>query len=145
MIVDFVYTGNLDLTMDNVLHVLGLSDYLDVSEAVKLCCGFILSNVTIYNCMDFLNIREKYHLPDFRRKLLDFICRNFESIPEEKRISSLTVEDLESMLSQNDLIVSSEYNLFVFVINWISKGRTILQNYLRRFVCHFCPLMNWIR
>ena len=64
-IVDFVYTGVLDLTMDNVLDVLSLTNYFSISEAVKICCDFILSNITIDDCIDFLTITEKYYLPDF--------------------------------------------------------------------------------
>ena len=87
-----------------------------------------------YNCIDFLSITGKYYLPDFYSKLSVYICRNFETIPEEKRISSLKADDLESMLSQNYLMVSSEYKLFGFVINWMNKDIERRRNYLTKLL-----------
>ena len=44
VLIDFAYSGKLEVTVDNVLYIMSLLDKYKMTEAFKLCCNFMLSN-----------------------------------------------------------------------------------------------------
>ena len=41
-IIDFAYTGDIELTVDNVQDILSASSYLLIDEVRDLCCSFLV-------------------------------------------------------------------------------------------------------
>ncbi|XP_036398663.1 zinc finger and BTB domain-containing protein 8A [Megalops cyprinoides] len=47
VILDFVYSGQLDLTSDNVIEVMSAASYLQMNDVISFCKGFIKSSLDI--------------------------------------------------------------------------------------------------
>ena len=78
VVVDFVYTGMLALTVDNVEEVLSAATHLQVSVAVELCSKYLEMAITVDNCVDILNLAELYSLASMCSRARQFILDNFE-------------------------------------------------------------------
>ena len=75
---DFVYTGMLALTVENVEEVLSAATHLQVSVAVELCSKYLEMAITVDNCVDILNLSELYSLGSMSSRARQFILENFE-------------------------------------------------------------------
>lgn len=78
VVVDFVYTGMLALTVENVEEVLSAATHLQVSIAVELCSKYLEMAITVDNCVDILNLSELYSLGSMSSRARQFILENFE-------------------------------------------------------------------
>lgn len=123
VVVDFAYTGMLELTADNVEEVLSASTHLQVGDAVTLCSRYIETAITIDNCVDILNLAELYSLDTTRRVALDFILAHFDDVARSKQYRILTHAQLCTLLAENSLQVMSEYHLFSLVLTWIAFNK----------------------
>jgi len=119
VVVDFAYTGRLELTTDNVEDVLSAASHLQVSVAVELCSKYLETALTVFNCTDILNLAQMYALTPTQDKAMAFMMDNFEVVSTSEQFNKLTHSQLASMLMSNSLRVPSEYKLFTLVLQWI--------------------------
>ena len=82
VVVDFVYTGMLALTVENVEEVLSAATHLQVSVAVELCSKYLEMAITVDNCVDILNLSELYSLGSMSSRARQFILENFEVLEQ---------------------------------------------------------------
>ncbi|ESO98335.1 hypothetical protein LOTGIDRAFT_114310 [Lottia gigantea] len=118
-VVDFAYTGKLELTLENVEDVLSAATHLQVADAVELCSRFIEIAITFENCVDVLNLAELYNLSATCMKARQYMLENFEIVAASEQYFKLTPIQLASMLAENKLCVESEFKLFQLVLSWI--------------------------
>uniref|UniRef100_A0A0B7A627 BTB domain-containing protein n=2 Tax=Arion vulgaris TaxID=1028688 RepID=A0A0B7A627_9EUPU len=130
VVVDFAYTGRLELTTDNVEEVLSAASHLQVSVAVELCSKYLEMALTIYNCTDILNLAQMYTLTSTQAKALQYMMDNFEIVSSSEQFSKLTHTQLATMLQDNSLRVPTEYRLFTIVLQWIDHDKTERAQYL---------------
>lgn len=120
VVVDFAYSGVLELDSDNVEEVLAAATHLQVTDAVDLCSRYLEAAITIENCVDILNLTELYSLEHTREETRKFILERFEVFAESEHYYKLTSTQMASLLSENCLRVMSEYRLFELVLKWIA-------------------------
>ncbi|KAK7114440.1 hypothetical protein V1264_000499 [Littorina saxatilis] len=123
VVVDFVYTGMLALTVENVEEVLSAATHLQVSVAVELCSKYLEISITVDNCVDILNLAELYSLASMSSRARQFILDKFEVVADSEQYFKLTARQMACMLAENSLRVNSEYRLFELVLRWIKNDR----------------------
>ena len=136
--VNFAYTGVLDINLDNLEDVLSASTHLQMAEAVELCCQFIDTAVTIDNCVDILNLTELYSLKAAKKRARGFILKNFEALSNTDQYQKLNSGQLSSLLEENSLKIVSEYALFELVLKWIQHDK-------ENHSAHLAELMSKLR
>ena len=99
MIVDFLYSGKLDLNLDCLIDILTAATHLQIQTALDLCSDFIISLLTFANADELLKIVDLYTLDrvkDFYTEKLfnefeDFSHSNGVPVNFSHRISELPV------------------------------------------------------
>lgn len=129
-VVDFAYTGNIELTSENVEDVLAAATHLQVNDAVELCSKYLEATITVDNCVDILNLAEMYSLISTHDIAREFMLENFELVADSDQYYKLNHIQMSSMLSENCLKVVSEYRLFNLVIRWISYNMEQREQYV---------------
>jgi hypothetical protein len=122
IIVEFAYTGILELNSDNVEEVLAAATHLQINDAVKLCSKYLESSITVGNCVDILNLAELYSLTTLHLIGKKFILENFETVSDTEQYYTLLSSQLSSLLQENSLNVTSEYLLFKMLLRWIDHS-----------------------
>ncbi|XP_064641579.1 kelch-like protein 13 isoform X2 [Lineus longissimus] len=137
-VVQFAYSGVLQVTSNNAEDVMAAASHLQISEAVDLCCEYLESAITVGNCVDILNLAELYSLHQTKSKAREFILENFVAFAESDQYFKLTSSQLSLLLEENGLKVVTEFKLFELVQTWVNfdpKGRehfvTMLMSKLR--------------
>ncbi|XP_062507717.1 kelch-like protein 18 [Corticium candelabrum] len=57
-IVEFIYTGHLDVTVDNVQDVLAAASLIQLESAQEICCEFLKEHLEPANCLGIRNFAE---------------------------------------------------------------------------------------
>ena len=142
-VVNFAYTGKIDLSLENLEEVLAAATHLQISQAVELCCKFIARAITVDNCTDILNLAELYSLMPTREVGRNFILNNFELFSKSEQYEKLNCNQLASMLAENSLKVVSEYVLFELVLKWINQDPPEREQYVSRLMSQIrLPLLS---
>lgn len=114
-IIDFLYSGNIELEHESVLETLAISDFYGLEDVRKLCIAFIVDNIAVMDCVEVLQYAHQYD-----RYLSDF-CLRYIATHSREALSSAYWEYLnEEMvvaLLKLDLHLP-ETEIFDAVIRW---------------------------
>ena len=122
-LIEFIYTGKLDLNLNTVENILGAASHLQILPAVKMCEEFMSEvSVDIANCVDLLCIAEMYSVQDAVRRIQTFIEKHFFDVVRTNRFHNMTSEQLERILEGGHIRHGSEFQLFQCVHCWIHNN-----------------------
>ena len=62
LLLDFAYTGELLLNLDDVMEVLAGACHLQMRTAIDICCQFLIGEISSKSVIDILNIAEMFTL-----------------------------------------------------------------------------------
>ena len=123
-LIDFMYTGKILITNENVFALLGGADYLQVDEVKNFCSQFLMSILTNENCYAFLKGAELYGLKLLEKHIYNFIGRVFNEYSKTddfKKLSENNVLGCISVLSKKNLCNASLYKA---IIAWTNHDMT---------------------
>lgn len=94
-IIDFLYTGQIELTNHNIESLFHLSHLYDIRQLQIICISYIHSHLCLYNCKNLYLLcvlyRCTYHLIGI---IHAFICDHFDLIVSSGEISHWSYDDL---------------------------------------------------
>ncbi|KAG8590056.1 hypothetical protein GDO81_006613 [Engystomops pustulosus] len=137
-VLQFMYYGNIDLSMASVHEILQAAMYVQLTEVVKFCCSFLMAKICLDNCAEIMRLLDDFSVDveGVREKLDTFLLENF--VPLMGRpdfLSYLSFEKLKSYLDNDRLSRFPEIDLYEAVQAWLRHDRrrwrhtdTIIQN-----------------
>ena len=141
--VNFAYTGQLQLCFSSLEETLAAASHLQISEAVELCCQYMEIAIQHDNCIDILNLTELYSLDEANVKARNYILKNFDYLCEEEQYFKFSHNQMLSLLRDNGLNVTSEFGLFNFVIKWIQHKEEVREDHIAELMsCVRLPLLS---
>ena len=121
-IVDFAYTGDIELTVDNVQDILSASSYLLMDEVRDLCCSFLMKHLDVSNCLGIKFFVEANGCPQKVTSDIDkFVSRHFQQVAMEEEFLSSSPEIIISLISSLDLKVSNEEEVYSAMLEWVKQ------------------------
>lgn len=121
-IVDFCYTGRVDLTEENVDDFMAIASSVEFDLLEEKCCRFYAEELNVMNSISTLMVADKYCIADLRQRALDFICGSFEKVPATD-IQRLDFRLLHEVL-KNDNIEATEELVFKRLMEWFQEEET---------------------
>ena len=118
-LLDFAYTGQLSLNLEEVMDVLAGACHLQMKGAMDLCSQFLLDELSAKSCVDILNIAEMFALCRVKDTAMDYVVDTFEKIADSDQLGKLHRDHLHFLLRTNRLKICSELQLFNHVLKWI--------------------------
>ena len=113
------YEGYIDLSFGNVQQVLAAASHLRLEMVEQSCSEFLLSQLLISNCLEFMNLADHFNLTELFKAAMKLIRDHFLRVSDSYEFLSQDVEPLLEILKQNDLNVASEEDVLNSVIRWI--------------------------
>ena len=110
LIIEYIYTRSVRVTMDNVMSLLSLADCFSVNGLTDTCVEYMKSAVGFENCFTILRFSKIYYRTDLQEPAMKFINNNFTEIVSNRHKDFLecSIEDLLDVLSDDNLNVSEE-------------------------------------
>lgn len=130
MLLDFIYTGRIDIRQCNVQELLAAADMLQITEIVEGCCDFLCRELHASNALGILRFAEAHHCEPLAESAQTFIYTNFPVVALEDEMLDTPQTLLSRILTSEWLRVDSESQVFQAALRWIKHD--VLQR--RQFV-----------
>ncbi|KAK2169929.1 hypothetical protein NP493_1171g00054 [Ridgeia piscesae] len=135
-IVEYVYTGVIELTGDNVERLVKACDLLRLDALKAACDKFMLKHVEPTNCVGFYQFAKMYRIDQLKEKAMQVMCAQFKSVACNAEFKHLSCDELIYLIKQNDVVVGSEDVVCESVLDWVrhdlenrrSALETIIEN-----------------
>ena len=125
-VIDFLYTGEINIDDENLEDVLKLSSFLLISVLRDTCVKYIQTNLDFDRCIQYYLLSVDYMLPELAQKLSKTVPSRFHDCLIF-RDSSLAVspKHLQFLMESCKLFdYCSNSDIISFVTAWVAAGNT---------------------
>lgn len=118
-IVDFAYTSRITVGQKCVLHVLLAAMIYQVEDVAKVCCDFLLKHLDPSNVIGISSFAEQIGCCELSKKAKEYINMHFNEVAKEEEFLSLSHCALVDLISQENLLVLCESEVYKACIEWV--------------------------
>ncbi|XP_006814412.1 kelch-like protein 7 [Saccoglossus kowalevskii] len=145
LLLGFLYKETVTISYDNVEGVLMAADYLHISQLKETCAQFLCGSITCENCLGYFKLTELYSVPRVSKYAKQFIQRHFTDVIAEDEVLLLSVEELVTLLTdddnvvevvQNGTVVTSEMSVFEVMVRWVMENEEKRKMHLPSLLHH---------
>ena len=123
-VLEFIYTGSAEINETNASQLIIAAEYLLI-EGLKTKSGrFLEQQMTSSNCISTFWFAEKYRCEELVATSTKFILDNFASVTESEEFLSLKAEEVEKWISNDEIRLAAEEDVFRIVVNWIEHDKS---------------------
>ncbi|GFO48943.1 kelch-like protein 26 [Plakobranchus ocellatus] len=117
-IIEFIYSGEMTLSGENLTEVINTASHLQVSSAIDVCSSYIKSLLTFESYKDLLSIADTYSLDSVLQHWDSMIQERFMEFSGTQAFLKMEGEKVAHHIAQDTLRLPSEYQLFVNLDKW---------------------------
>ncbi|XP_078665292.1 kelch-like protein 23 [Branchiostoma floridae x Branchiostoma belcheri] len=123
-LINYMYTGELEVTPDNVQDLLAAADMLQLSDVKKCCTDLLLRLINTSNCLGMKCLGETYMCSSLVNTALQIIKSRFAAVAGGEEFLQLSGEHLTQILSLDDLELGSagEDLVLLCVLKWLDHS-----------------------
>ena len=118
-IVDYMYTGEIELTADNVESLFRAGDVLQLDTLKETCENFMLKQVEPANCVGFSKFATLYRLDKLQQKASGVIQSEFKIVALKEEFKELSCKELIEFIKDDDFNVEDDDVVFDAVLGWV--------------------------
>jgi len=133
-IIEFFYTGEIDLKKYDVIHLLEVAVYYQISSLIQRCVDHICDNINLENCCSFTWIGHELSLKKLTQVSLDYVSNHFDEL-HDKNIEVICFTDLIFCLNnlkfkENQVLASEiEFGILKSLLNWCQGNMEQVENH----------------
>ena len=121
IMMDSMYSGEINVNDENVFEVLTAADHLQVSSVVEQCCKYLIQlRFDVQTYCRVIMFADQHSLKDLKEAMEKEMASMYKEIcKKEEFLSDMNADVLSALLCRDDLSVPSENFVFKSVIQWI--------------------------
>ncbi|XP_016307156.1 actin-binding protein IPP [Sinocyclocheilus anshuiensis] len=119
ILLEFIYTGSIDVTVDTVQELMVAADMLHLSEVVDICGEFLRAHMDPSNCVGIYRFLEQIACMELLQFTEDYIHVHFLEVCASEEFSSLSKDQLVKLLRSEELRIEDEYQVFTAAMDWL--------------------------
>jgi len=129
-LVDFIYSGKIQLNQDNVQDILISADMIELKDVVERCTEFLKLELHESNAIGIYRFAEGHNIEGLRDIAINFIHDNFYLVSGEEEFLEVNKELLCEFISSEYLRVDSEYQVFCATMSWVNYDISNRRRYI---------------
>ena len=122
-LIDFIYTGSINIDEQNVLDLLSGADYLQLQEVKEFCFEFLRSYINVDNSLGVLKTADLYKNKNLKKEMLQYISINLDKVLQTYDFKQLSNEELISCISKLDSSQVEESSIFKAIVAWCNCAK----------------------
>ena len=122
-LIDFIYTGFINIDEQNVMNLLSGADYLQLHEVKEFCFEFLRSHITVDNSLGILKTADLYENESLNKDMLQYISINFDKVLQTDDFKQLSNKELISYISKLDCSQVKESSIFQALVAWCNHDK----------------------
>merc|ERR1719342_717791 len=143
ILVDYVYTSQVDVTEDNVQSLLPAANLLQLTDVRDACCEFLQSQLHPTNCLGIRAFADLHGCLELLATTESYIERNFTEVLECDEFYGLQPDQVAELIASDTITVPCEEKVFEAVITWINYSSEERAEFLPRLMEHVrLPLLS---
>ncbi|XP_039248327.1 kelch-like protein 24 isoform X2 [Styela clava] len=131
LIIEYAYTGRCVFLKCNAAEIMMAADLFQFLTLKDAAVKYLHSTVDIKNCLSIRKLAENHSCENLLQKAVQFTREHFKEIVLQDEYLDLTINDLISYLTDDELSVNKEDVVFEAAMKWIEEKEEG-QNYLPR-------------
>ncbi|XP_022091219.1 kelch-like protein 17 isoform X2 [Acanthaster planci] len=120
IILTFMYTGFIEINVENVQIVLAGASMLSMSSLRNVCCTFLQSQLDASNCLGIHSFADMYSCTDLENASRRFIYQHFREVIQAEEFFLLAEQDVVELLKSDQLQVDGEEEVYEAAVSWLS-------------------------
>ena len=129
-LVNFCYTGRIEINVDNVQNLLSASSLLQLASVKQACVEFLHRVLHPTNCLGIRSFADTYSCVDLVEAADVFAVKNFSEVARSEEFLSLSPEEVVEMISREELNVRTEEEVFEAISAWVRREEDERKDFL---------------
>uniref|UniRef100_A0AAX7SQT9 Kelch like family member 2 n=1 Tax=Astatotilapia calliptera TaxID=8154 RepID=A0AAX7SQT9_ASTCA len=143
LLIDYIYTAEIQVTEDNVQALLPAAGLLQLNEVKKACCEFLSSQLHPSNCLGIRAFADLHACSQLLTQANSFAEQHFTEVVGSEEFLNLGMEQVSSLIASDKLTIPSEEKVFEAVIAWVNHDKDVRQEHLAHLMEHVrLPLLS---
>ncbi|XP_077987707.1 kelch-like protein 21 [Glandiceps talaboti] len=135
VIIQFIYTGKITISPQNVQAVFEGASLLQVHTVQDVCAGYFERLLSPSNCLGILDYADTHGCKELQQKAWKVILNNFNEVCKSEEFLLLPKDQLIEILA-SDLSIDREEQVCEAIIGWVNYDRTSREIFLSDLVAH---------
>ena len=119
VILDFIYTDEMALSMENVFAVIEAAHLMDLPYVKETCSEYLGNQVDVGNWSSIRAYAKRYDYKELLDEIDELLCEMFDTLLKSEELVELDAEELKHLLGLENREVKSEEEVYKAVIGWI--------------------------
>uniref|UniRef100_A0A1B0G0M3 Kelch-like protein diablo n=1 Tax=Glossina morsitans morsitans TaxID=37546 RepID=A0A1B0G0M3_GLOMM len=137
-LIDYIYSGIIDLTEDNVEAILSVSDIFQLGWVKEECSEFLDETLKEKNCFRVRKLADMHSCKGLYDVSHKYILDNFDDLIAEEGLLLLSFEEIKELIKNVQHVIKPEDSAYKAAINWVKHD-------LEKRKDHLGELMSQIR
>ena len=117
-IITFIYTGKINIDVNNVMSLLATADFLQINEVRKFCFEFLQNAMAVETCLEIVKASTLYNSMSLQQQAYEYINENFDAVAAEEDFKEMSKNEVNSLFAKLDRNKVKEVSLYKAIINW---------------------------
>ena len=116
-LVDYMYSGSIEIDDSNVVRVLSIASYLKMNDVIEFCSEFLKGVISIDNALVILHAAAN-GTTSLQSVATEYLLTHFNQIKDTTVFKELEIEDLKSCLLKLKQNYADHSAIYLSIINW---------------------------
>ncbi|KAI5937095.1 Kelch-like protein 4, partial [Manis javanica] len=118
-LVQYAYTGVLQLKEDTIENLLGAACFLQLTEVIEVCSNFLIKQLHPSNCLGILSFGDAQGCTELLRLAHKYTMEHFIEVIKNEEFPLLPANGISKLLGSDDVNVPDEETIFNAVMQWV--------------------------
>ncbi len=136
VIVNYIYTGNVNVTAENARDVIPGFKMTQLKSAYDICEKFALDTVNPGNCIGVYSMATENDVQKLSAKALDVMVSNFTEVVSGREFLTMSENDVADYIQNENLKIPNEDPVFAAVVFWVRHQPQDRESSFSRLIKH---------
>ncbi|XP_033097091.1 kelch-like protein 2 [Anneissia japonica] len=134
LLLDFVYTSEVQVTEDNVQTLLPAASLLQLNDVRDACCDFLQRQLHPTNCLGIRAFADIHSCSNLFAHAQGYTLQHFNDVVATDEFNNLSAEQVSDLIKRDHLTVSSEEEVFESAVAWVKHDPVNRQDYMPQLI-----------
>ncbi|XP_062899368.1 kelch-like protein 5 isoform X3 [Mobula hypostoma] len=141
-LVQYAYTGRLELKEDNIECLLSTACLLQLSQVVEACCGFLMKQLHPSNCLGIRSFADAQGCTDLHKVAHNYTMEHFMDVIRNQEFLLLPANEIVKLLASDDMNIPNEETILNALLSWVRHDADNRQKELSKLLAYIrLPLL----
>ncbi len=122
-LIDYAYTATIEISEENVQLILPAASVLQFEAVKEACSEFLRRQLDADNCLGIKVFAEVHGCSELLSAASVFSSHHFSQVRRKEEFLKLSLDEVESFLSNDQLNVENEFEVYQAVVEWVEHDR----------------------